>query len=50
MQTVLESQGVGSFVAGAEVVVSGMEGKECKESFCVSCHVPKGREEFSSVM
>ena len=33
MQTVLELQGVGSFVAGAEVVVFGMERKECKGSF-----------------
>ena len=31
MQTVL--QGVGSFLAGAEVVVVGIEGNEYKESF-----------------
>lgn len=36
MRTVLGLQGVGSFVAGTEVVVVGMEGNECKESFMLA--------------
>lgn len=42
MQTVL--QGVGSFLAGAEVVVVGMEGNECPESFVldVTCQRAAG--------
>ena len=57
MQVVLRSQSMGSFVAGAEVVVVwmevivvGMEEYECDESFYVSGHVSESREEPSNVM
>lgn len=41
---------MGSFVAGAEVVVVRMEGRECGGSFYVSCHVLDSREERSNIM
>jgi hypothetical protein len=41
---------MGSFVAGAKVVVVEMEERERKESFYVSCHVLDRREERSNIM
>jgi hypothetical protein len=41
---------MGSFVAGAEVIVVGMEQRVRKESFYVNCHVLDRRKERSNTM